>query len=316
MDLHRQLLEAENRVRDHVRVTSVELSASLSAASGAQVFLKLENYQVTGSFKVRGALNKLASLSPAVRARGVVAASAGNHGAAVAWAAGLLGSSAVVYMARSADAFRRGQVESLGAEVRVHGDDCVEAEREARSFAEAHGMTYVSPYNDPEVIAGQGTLGLELHRQVGALDAVFVALGGGGLMAGVAGALRAVGRTSRMVACSPANSPVLHASLQAGRIVDLPALPTLSDATAGGIEEGAITLARCRELVDESLLVTEEEIVASLRWMLQHQRLLLEGAAALPVAGFQQTRERWRGRSVALILCGANLNPQKLKALL
>ena len=173
-------------------------------------------------------------------------------------------------------------------------------------------MTYVSPYNDADVVAGQGTVGEEIHRQADRLDAVFVALGGGGLIAGVGGYLRAVWPDIEVIACSPEHSPVMHASLEAGHIVEMESRPTLSDATAGGVEAGAITFELCRATVDRSVLVSEDEIAAALRLVIEHHHTLIEGAAAVAVAGFLRERERLAGKRAAIVLCGANIGNDTL----
>jgi threonine dehydratase len=177
-------------------------------------------------------------------------------------------------------------------------------------------MTYISPYNDPEVIAGQGTLGAELAEQLPRLDAVFLAMGGGGLAAGAGGCLKAVWPELRVVACSPERSPVMHASLAAGRIVEIESLPTLSDGTAGGVEPGAVTFELCREIVDESVLVGEDAIRDAVRLIIDRHHTLIEGAAGVAVAGYLATRERFAGQDVAIVLCGANIDPAVLRGIL
>ncbi|MDP6540183.1 MAG: threonine/serine dehydratase [Planctomycetota bacterium] len=316
MTLRDRVLAARERIGEHVRRTPVERSPFLEERSGARVFLKLENLQRTGSFKLRGALNRLLALAPDERARGVVAASSGNHGMAVACGAAEAGISAVVFVPRGASEAKVDVIRSFGAEVRVAGDDCLVAEEAARALASTQGRAYVSPYNDPLVVAGQGTLGLELEEQVPDLDAVFVALGGGGLIGGMGGALTAARDDLEVVACSPANSCVMHASLHAGRIVEAPSLPTLSDGTAGGVEPGSITFELCREVVGRSLLVEEDAIRRSLREVVARHRTLIEGAAAVAVAGFESVGPEYAGRTVAIVLCGANIAPQTLREVL
>lgn len=316
MDLRREVEDAAQRITGRVRRTPVERSPALEADGASEVWLKLENQQLTGSFKLRGASNKVLSLSEAERRRGIVAASSGNHGAAVACAAAAAGSSALVFVAEGVRAAKLDAIRSWGAEVRTHGTDCVEAEIEARRHAEAAGMTYISPYNDPLVIAGQGTVGLELAEQLPRLDAVFVALGGGGLLAGVGGYLKTLWPGLQVIACSPAASPVMHASLEAGRIVEMEPQTTLSDGTAGGVEPGAVTFELCREIVDESLLVSEEEIAAAVRMVVERHHTLIEGAAGVAVAGFLAHRQRFSDRRTAIVLCGANIDAAVLREIL
>ncbi len=294
----------------------MERSRALAGGDGGNVWLKLENQQRTGSFKLRGATNKILSLSEEERRRGVVAASSGNHGAAVACAAAAAGCPALVFVPEGVAGGKLDAIRSLGVEARKHGDDALLAELEARRHAAEAGMTYVSPYNDPAVIAGQGTVGLELAEQLPRLDAVFVSLGGGGLASGVGGYLKAVRPELRVIACSPENSAVMHASLEAGRVLEMESRPTLSDGTAGGVEPGAVTFDLCRQIVDESLLVTEEQIRAAVRLVVGSHHTLIEGAAGVAVAGYLAVRDRFADRNVAVVLCGANIDARVLKEIL
>lgn len=312
MDVHAEVLAAERRIRPHLRETYVEPCAYLQADADTRVSLKLENLQHTGSFKVRGALNKLLSLSDAERARGVVTASTGNHGAAVAWALTRLGAKGVVFVPPGIPDGKRRRIEQLGAELRVVGDDPVETEGHARRHAALHGLPYISPYNDPQVLGGQGTLGVELDRQLERFDAVLVALGGGGLISGIAGYLKAARPGVEIVACSPENSRVMMESVRAGRILELPSLPTLSEATAGGVEAGSITFETCRELVDDYVSVGEAEIAAELARFVRWRSMLIEGAAATALAGYRKLRDRFRGRHAVIVLCGGNIDPDRL----
>ncbi len=166
------------------------------------------------------------------------------------------------------------------------------------------------------MIGGQGTIGRELERQLDAIDAIFVALGGGGLIGGIGGYLKSTGRPVRVVACSPENSPVMHESLRAGRIVELCSKPTLSDGTAGGVEAGSITFELCREVVDHSVLVSEQEIRDAVRLIVSRHHVLIEGAAGVAVAGFLKQRQRFPGRDVAIVLCGANIDVDVLRTIL
>jgi threonine dehydratase len=315
-DVAAEVQAAERRIRPHIRETYLEHAPYYSEVGQADVYLKMENLQHTGSFKARGALNKLLSMSQDELARGVVAASTGNHGAAVAFALGKLGASGIVFVPEDALPDKVGVVKRLGAEVRFHGDDCAVAEAYARRYAAKNGMTYVSPYNDPQVIGGQGTIAVELERQLDPIDAVFVSLGGGGLISGIAGYLKSVHPDVTIVGCSPENSQVMVQSVRAGEILDLPSLPTLSDGTAGGVEPGAITFDLCRSLVDEYVTVTEDEIADSLREFMRTRHTMIEGSAAVAVASYMKTRDRFAGRNVVVVLCGANISMEILKKIL
>jgi threonine dehydratase len=316
MDVVTEVRAAEKRIRPHIRRTYLEPSAYFGALSGANVFFKCENLQHTGSFKVRGATNKLLSLSKPERDRGVVTASTGNHGAAVAFALGRLETKGIVYVPDNADPTKVESVRRQGAEVRAFGHDAVEAETHAREYARENGLTYVSPYNDPQVIGGQGTIGLELAEQLDSVDAVFVALGGGGLISGIAGYLKYVWPDIEVIGCSPENSQVMIQSVAAGEILDLPSLPTLSDGTAGGVEAGAITFELCRQSVDAYEIVSESTIAEYLRHFMVAHHMLIEGAAAVPLAAFMKQRGRFVGKNVVIVLCGANISLATLKDIL
>ncbi len=316
MNIEKEVMQAEERIRPHIRRTILEYSAYLSRRSGADVYCKLENLQHTGSFKVRGAMNKIMSLSQAERSRGIVAASTGNHGAAVAYSLEQFDAPGIVFVPENTELSKRERIEHLGADVRTFGTDTVEAEVHARAYAAQNNMTYVSPYNDPHVIGGQGTIGVELTRQLDRIDAVFASVGGGGLISGVAGYIKSVRPDVHVVGCSPENSQVMAQSVKAGRILDLPSLPTLSDGTAGGIEEGAITFELCRDLVDEFVTVTEAEIRDHLLLYIKEHRMLIEGAAAVSIASFMKLKERFAGKNVVIVICGANIGLETLKTIL
>ena len=307
---------AETRIRTHVRETPLEYSAVLSGLTGAAVHLKLENLQRTGSFKVRGAFNRLLTLGEGWRDRGIVAASSGNHGAAVALAMGVTGIAGIIFVPSSASRAKVDKIRNLGADVQFAGEESGATELFARSYAAEHHMTYVSPYNDEAVIAGQGTIGAELARQLPAIDAVVASVGGGGLIAGIAGYLKAARSDMVAVGVSARNSNAMAASVRAGRVVETTHLETLSDGTAGGIESGAVTFDLCRSLVDDFVDVDEPAIRSALRLFIESHAMLCEGAAALAISGLLTAREKLRGKTVAVIVCGANIAADTLKAAL
>jgi threonine dehydratase len=316
MDPKHDVEQAAARIRDVVRLTPVEDSPALSEAGGGRAVLKLENLQLTGSFKLRGAMNRLLSLTPDDRARGVVTASSGNHGTAVARGLQTLGIPGIIFVPENVSPAKMANIKAYGAEVRTHATDSGLTEVYARRFAEESGRVYVSPYNDPIVVAGQGTIGLELSRQVDRIDAVVVAVGGGGLIAGIGGYLKALDPRVEVVACSPLNSAVMHHSAKAGRILSMESKPTLSDGTAGAVEPGAITLELCRRIVDRWVLVTEEEIVRAMQLVIDRHHTLIEGAAGVAVAGYLKGKTAFRGRNAVIVLCGANIARDRLKEIL
>jgi threonine dehydratase len=316
MDILKEVLQAEGRIRPYIRETILEYSSYLSQLGGAPVYCKLENLQYTGSFKARGAMNKLLSLDPEELARGVVTASTGNHGLAVAHSMRELKATGIVFVTENASPSKVQAIERLGADVRYYGKDCLETEVYARRYATRNHMTYVPPYNDPKIIGGQGTIGVELVRQLDKIDVVFVSLGGGGLISGVATYLKSTHPAVRIIGCSPENSQVMMQSVKAGRILDLPSLPTLSDATAGGIEASSITFDLCRQLVDEYVTVREDEIKENLGLFMETHHMLIEGAAAVAVASYLKTHYRFAGSNIVIVICGANISPVTLKEVL
>jgi threonine dehydratase len=314
-----QIGAARELLRPYVRLTPFDRSLPLSDRLGGDVRLKGEHLQHTGSFKARGALHKVLSLTSKARESGVVAASSGNHGAGVAWACGLTGLSAVIYVPEHASPAKVSMIRRYGAEVRHFGVDGLDTEQYARAMAEREGRTYVSPYNDWEVMCGQGTVAVEMVEQLEGegLDTVIVAVGGGGLIGGIAGYLKAVMPSVRIVGALPANSPVMAESVAAGRIVARDSLPTLSDGTAGGIEEGAVTFPVCQSLVDEWVLVSEAAIATAMRRFIDEHHQLVEGAAGVALAALERRAElgagaRLGGARVAVVLCGANIANARL----
>ena len=316
MNITKEIQAAEERIRPHIRETFLDYSPHYSKLTGANVYFKLENLQYTGSFKVRGAMNKVLSLAPAERDRGVVTASTGNHGAATAFSLGKFNAAGIVFVPQDAASGKVQAIERLGAGVRHYGDDGAVTEAYARQYARDHDMTYISPYNDPQVIGGQGTIAVELAGQLDHIDAVFAALGGGGLISGIAGHLKSIRPEVRIIGCSPKNSQVMIESVKAGRILDLPSLPTLSDGTAGGVEPDSITFDLCHEFVDEYETATETEIRENLRQYMQIHHILIEGSAAVAVAACVKQGRRWVGKNVIVVLCGANISLETLKEIL
>lgn len=305
-----EAIAANTRIAGMIRHTPLVKSAEFSAATAAEVFLKLENQQTTGSFKFRGASNRLLTLTPEQRGRGCVAASSGNHGAAVACAMRELATSGVIFVPQQTSVAKVEAIRSFGGDVQFFGTDGLDTEQHARQFAQQNDMFYLSPYNDRQVIAGQGTCGIEIIEQLPDLDAVFIAVGGGGLISGVGSVLKAHNPDIRIYACQPKASAVMAQSVAAGEIVDMPSDPTLSDGTAGGIEANAITFELCQELIDEFVLVTEAEIAAAMRAYIAANSEPIEGAAGVALAALVARKEAVAGRKIGVIICGGNVSQQ------
>lgn len=314
-DLAVQVKEAADRIRPVVGETPVEQIEDLAPNIETEVYFKLENLQKTGSFKLRGASNKIRSLSPKQAARGVIAASNGNHGLGVAAAAKAAGIAAEVYVSNHVSRSKARRIEEYGTWIKCIGNDPLEAELAARAAASEQGKVFISPYNDLEVMAGQGTIGIELLQQLPPLDALFVAVGGGGLIGGIGAYIKSASPQTEVVGCWPENSLVLYESIKAGRILDVPEEPTLSESTAGGLEPGSVTLEVCSRVIDSSVLVSEAEILDAMRRIRALKGWIIEGAAAVAVAAFLKNAEHYRGKRVAVVICGGNVSEKVLSAL-
>lgn len=314
-DLAIEVTKAADRIQPVVVETPVEQIAGLVSDNGADALFKLENLQKTGSFKLRGASNKVLSLSPQQAEKGVIAASNGNHGLGVAAAAQRAGVAAEVYVSNQVSPSKVRRIEQYGTQIRRIGNDPLEAELAARAAAAEQGKVFISPYNDLQVIAGQGTIAVELLRQLPPLDAVFVAVGGGGLIGGIGAYMKCASPQTEVVGCWPENSPVLYESIKAGRILKVAEQPTLSESTAGGLEPGSVTLEICSQVIETSILVSEAEILDAMRRVRALKGWVIEGAAAVAVAAFLKTAERYKGKRVAVVICGANVSEKILSAL-
>jgi threonine dehydratase len=298
---------AHESLEPQVAVTPLDPSPALSEATGCQVLLKCEHLQPTGSFKVRGSANKIRVLDEAARRAGVITASTGNHGMGVARAGSIAGVPVTVYVGTATAPQKIAAIRSFGAEVVTIDGPPIEAELEARRQAGLQGKTYISPYNDLDVVAGQGTIGVELARQAPELAAVFVSVGGGGLISGIGTALKQLSPGTHVIGVWPENSPCMLEALRMGSIVDTVEYPTLSDATAGAVEEGSVTFPICSQVIDERMTVSEAEIAAAMRTVAQSDRWIIEGAAGVAVAGLLKGCSAYRGRQVAAVICGRNI---------
>jgi threonine dehydratase len=303
-----QIQEAYSRIRQVVRKTPLESASDLVPGTSVRLLFKMENLQETGSFKLRGASNKILSLTPEQAAKGVIAASNGNHGLGVAAAAKRADVKAEVYVSAHVSPEKARRIEEYGASIHRAGTDPLEAELAARAAAEQAGKVFISPYNDFDVIAGQGTIAMELQEQETEIDAIFVAVGGGGLIGGIGAYQKSISPQTEIVGCWPENSRILYESLKQGRIIDFPEQPTLSASTAGGLEPGSITLDVCKPVIDRSVLVTEDEIASAMRLVGEKKGWIIEGAAGVAVAAFLKQAHQYRGKTVVVIICGGNVN--------
>lgn len=301
--------QAHARIRPLVGRTELVHAPDVAPDFEGKLAFKLEQRQRTGSFKLRGAANRIRLLSPAEAAAGVTTSSMGNHGMGVALAGQESGVPVEVFVSPHVPTDRLERMRDLGVVLRVTGSSVLDAEVAARRAAAESGKVYVSPYNDPHVVAGQGTIGLELLEQLPDVDAVFVAVGGGGLIGGIGAYLKERAPHVTVVGCWPENAPALHECLRQDRIVDVAERPTLSESTAGGIEEGSITFELARRVINRSVLVTEEEILSAMRLLRARRDWWVEGSAGVALAAFLRRRQDFAGQAVAVVLCGGNISP-------
>jgi threonine dehydratase len=299
---------AAERIRGFVVRTPLERSSALSERCGVEVWLKLECFQATGAFKLRGALNALLIS----KAEKVVTASAGNHGLGVARAASLLGAAATVVVPETASEAKVEALRESGAELLQYGPTYDEAEAEGLRLARERGLPFISAYNDEAVVAGGGTIGLEILEDAPRTRTLVVPAGGGGLIGGIGVAAHGLRPDVTVAGVQSVASPALHAALQAGAIVPVEVKPSLADGLAGNVEQASITLDLLKEHVREVVLVEETEIADAMRWLLVHERVVVEGSAAVGVAALLRGRLRPDG-PVAVVLTGRNVSAAVLQ---
>ncbi len=313
INFNSEIEQAYNRIKDHIYSTPLIKAYGLSQLLDAEVYLKLENIQLTSSFKIRGAFNKLLKLNADEKSRGVVAASMGNHGAAVAFAGKKLNVPVKIFAPKHVSSSKIESMKLFGAEVILSGNDCLQAEMAAKNYANEHNQIFISPYNDLDIIFGQGTIGYELMQQASDIDEIYIAIGGGGLISGISAYTKSVDARINIIGCLPLNSPIMYESIKANKIIELENKPTLSDGTAGNIEANAITFDFCKQNVDDYALVTEDEIIEAIKLLLYKEHILVEGAAAITLAAAIKNKEQIKHKKIVLIICGGNISEADLK---
>ncbi|HVW01011.1 MAG TPA: threonine ammonia-lyase [Planctomycetaceae bacterium] len=311
-----EIVAARERIHDGVLFTPCPESVPLSELCGCQVFCKLEYLQRTGSFKERGARNALSLLSPDRKARGVIAASAGNHALGLAYHGGMFGIPVTVVMPRFAPLIKQTQCGRLAAKVILHGDSFADARAEADRIAGAEGLTYIHGYDDPAIIAGQGTIGLEIMEQVPDADAIVVPIGGGGLIAGIALAMKTIRPDVHIIGVEPEQAACFSAALRAGHPEKIQVQPTLADGLAIA-QVGANALNIARDRIDRVVLVSEEELALAVLRLVELEKSVVEGAGAAALAPFLGKKlPELAGKRVVLVLSGGNIDPAILSRLI
>jgi threonine dehydratase len=299
---------ARERIRDALYLSPCARTETLSRVTRTEAFLKLDNLQMTGAYKERGALNKLLTLGAPERARGLIAASAGNHAQAVAYHAGRLGVLATIVMPETTPIMKVANTRGHGARVVLFGSNFDEAYSEARRLEREEGLTFIHPFDDEVVIAGQGTLGLEVVEQVPGLDAVLVPVGGGGLVSGVAVAVKALCPGVKIIGVEAEVLPCMQAAVEAGELVTLDAASTLADGIAVK-RAGEITFEHVQALVDDIVTVSEEEIASSILYLLEKEKTVVEGAGAVGVAALMHHKlPGLEGKRVCSVISGGNID--------
>jgi len=316
LDVPKLVLEAIERCRDYLLPTPLEYSMYLSKKIDGEVWLKLDSMQRTSSFKFRGAINKILSLTEAELDKGVVSTSTGNFALAVAEAVKIRKHRATIYIAEDIEPSRLELLRAHGLDLVIYGEGALDAEKEAQRVAEEEDKIYVSPYNDPIVVGGQGTCGYEISKQLPDVDAALFACGGGGLLSGSAGWLKSHNPEVEAFGVSPENSPVMYESMRANKIVEIETFPSLADTCVGGVDLDSITLELCQRYVEEIVLLSEKDIEASIRLLFEQHRLVVEGSGALGVGGLLKRKERFKGKKVVAAVCGRNIDLEVFKRII
>jgi threonine dehydratase len=312
----KNIRDAEKSIETLVKRTPLVFSQHLSQLCGGEIYLKLENQQITKSFKIRGALNKMLHLSSEERERGVITASAGNHAQAIAIAAENLGIKAKVVVPCTTPEVKIRKIQKHDLELVIFGNIYDEAERKAIKLAKTEGLTYVSPYNDRYVIAGQGTIGLEVLEDLPTLDTIVVPVGGGGLISGIAIAVKSVKSTVDIIGVQSMASPVMYESLKTGKIVDIEVEESIADGLHGGIESNSITFNLVQKFVDRLLLVEENCIRKAIKLLAEKEKQIVEGAGATPIALIIEKPKIFEGKRAVAIMSGGNIEKKLLKTIL
>ncbi len=312
----RDALEARKAIGDSIRRTPLVESEFLSRFCDASVHLKLENLQITNSFKIRGALNRILHLSEEEKRRGVITASAGNHAQAVAIATEKLDLPAKILVPRNTPQIKIDKIKKHQVELILYGDVYDEAEEKAIELARQEGLTYVSPYNDQFVIAGQGTIGLEILEDLPGVNTIIVPVGGGGLVSGIAVAVKSTNPSVEVVGVQSESSPVIYESLRAGRIVTCEMRESIAEGLHGGIEKGSMTFDIIRRHVDAVLLVREETIRKAVYLLWRQEKQVVEGAGAAAIAPILERRNLFKGKTIVAVLSGGNIDNKLFQEIL
>ncbi len=299
--------DARETIGNLAKRTPLQHSQFLSDFCGGDVHLKLENQQITNSFKIRGALNKMLHLSAEEMQKGVITASSGNHAQAVAICADRLNVSAKIIVPRNTSKAKIDRIKEHNVELILYGDIYDEAERKAKELSKKTGWTFISSYNDKQIIAGHGTIGLEILEDLPGVDTIIVPVGGGGLISGIGLAVKNIKPSVRLVAVQSEASPAMYESLEAGKIVDVEMRESIADGLFGGIEEGSITFGLIQKYVDDAILVREETIRKAIYLLWEKEKQVTEGAGAVAISPILENKNLFAGKTVVAVISGGNI---------
>jgi threonine dehydratase len=311
-----EIRDAREAIAPFVVPTPLVRSQFLSNLCGGDVFLKLENLQVTNSFKIRGAFNRFLHLSLEEKARGIVTASAGNHGQAVAFAARKLNFPAKIVVPKNTPRIKIEGIKKYGVELVLFGDIYDEAEQKAKDLARKDGLVFVSPYNDELIIAGHGTIGLEIIKALPNVDTVIVPVGGGGLISGISIALKSIKPNVHVAGVQSEASPVMYESLKAGKIVDVRMTESIAEGLSGGIEKDSLTFKIAQEYVDKVLLIREETIRRAIFLLWDSEKQVVEGSGAAAIAPILENKRVFAGKTVVSVITGGNIEAELFQSIL
>lgn len=307
MDIN-DIKKAQKIIQPHITKTPLKKSKFFSKLCKGNVFLKLENQQITNSFKIRGALNKMLQLSTKEKQKGVVTASAGNHGQAVGVGAEKLSLKAIIFVPKTTPQKKIDKISICEAKLHICGKNFKETENLAISYAKNNNMTYISPYNDELVIAGQGTLALEILQDIPKIDTFLVPVGGGGLISGIAFAAKNTKSNVEVIGVQSKASPVMFESLKAGKIIELPIKKSIADGISGGVRKTSITFTFTQKYVDTIITVKENTIKQAIKLLWETEKQITEGAGAVGLAAIIENKNQFRNKNTAVIITGANID--------
>ena len=312
MQVYQEVFKAEKRIRKFIQKTPLEFSPYLSKLCNCNVYLKLESEQLTGSFKIRGAFNKLLLCINEFN-NGFITASTGNHGKAVAYVSKMLNIKGTVFVPTKVSKTKLESIKFHEINIKKFDGTSGETEIHARKISEKQRIPFISPYNDIDIVAGQGTVGFEIWKQLPEIDVILACIGGGGLISGIAGYLKHKNKSIKVLGCEPKNSCAMSASIKAGQVIEVEHKPTLSDGSAGGVEPDSITFDFCKNYVDEYVQVSEKEIKNGMVFMIEKHHKIIEGAAAVPLASLIKKKTSFPNKNVVVVLSGSGVGIETVR---